>query len=228
VTLTEAPPYTYPSFNRSGLPGQIGSGVTVAAITRVRDNFLDLQVQAQTGLQGEWDTRQQELSKIEAIFPEPSDSGLGGTISKYWNAWQDVASDPTSTAARSALTEQAASLAMEINRDSMQLGMMASGIDSQVSAKVQSINDLAKQIATLNGQIQRVTVTGQNPNDLMDQRNQLLQQLSQIVPVSLLTRADGTMNVLVGGTDLVSNVYSRTTSTQTDADGHVQPASPSS
>jgi flagellar hook-associated protein 1 FlgK len=223
VTLTEAPPYTYPSFNRSGLPGQIGSGVTVAAITRVRDNFLDLQVQAQTGLQGEWDTRQQELSKIEAIFPEPSDSGLGGTISKYWNAWQDVASDPTSTAARSALTEQAASLAMEINRDSTQLGMMGSGIDSQVSAKVQSINDLAKQIATLNGQIQRVSVTGQNPNDLMDQRNQLLQQLSQIVPVSLLTRADGTMNVLVGGTDLVSNVYSRTISTQTDANGHVQP-----
>jgi flagellar hook-associated protein 1 FlgK len=108
VQLVEAAPYTYPAFNRSGMPGQIGSGVSVMAITRVRDNFLDLQVQAQTGLKGEWDTRQQELAKVEAILPEPSDSGLGSTISKFWNSWQDVAADPTSTAARAALTEQAA------------------------------------------------------------------------------------------------------------------------
>jgi flagellar hook-associated protein 1 FlgK len=223
VSLVASPPYTYPAFNRSGLPGQIGSGVTVAAITRVRDNFLDLQVQAQMGLKGQWDTRQQELAKIEALFPEPSDSGLGSVISKFWNAWQDVASDPTSTAARSALTEQAASLAMEINRDSTQLGMIASGLDSQVAQKVQTINDLANQIASLNGQIQRVSVSGDNPNDLMDQRNLLLQQLSQIVPVNVLTRADGTMSVLVGGTDLVSSVYARQVTIQTDANGHAQP-----
>jgi flagellar hook-associated protein 1 FlgK len=163
-------------------PGQIGSGVTVAAITRVRDNFLDLQVQAQTALKGEWDTRQQELAKVESIFPEPSDSGLGSAISKYWSAWQDVASDPTSTAARTALTEQAASLAMEMNRDSTQLGMIATGIDSQVSQQITTVNDLASQIASLNGQIQRVTVTGDHANDLMDQREQLLEQLSAIVP----------------------------------------------
>jgi flagellar hook-associated protein 1 FlgK len=224
VTLVEAPPYTYPSFNRSGLPGQIGSGVNVMAINRIRDTFLDLQVQAQTGLKGEWDTRQQELSKIEAIFPEPSSSGLGNTISKYWNAWQDVAADPTSTAARSALTEQAAALAMELNRDSTQLRMIATGIDAQVSQKVQTINDLASQIANLNSMIQRVSVTGDNPNDLMDQRNQLLEKLSQIVPVNVLTKTDGSISVLIGGTDLVSNVYTRAVTTQTDADGHTQPA----
>ena len=68
----------------------------------------------------------------------------------------------------SALTEQASSLAMEFNRDSTQLGMIASGIDAQVTQKVQTINDLAKQIASLNGQIQRVSVTGDNPNELPD------------------------------------------------------------
>ena len=160
VSLVESPPYTFPAFNRSGLPGQIGSGVTVTAITRVRDNFLDLQVQAQTALQGEWDTRQQQLAKVEAVFPEPSDTGLGSTLSKFWNAWQDVASDPTSTAARTALTEQASSLAMEMNRDSTQLKMIASGIDSQVGQQIQTVNDLATQIAALNSQIQRVTITG--------------------------------------------------------------------
>jgi flagellar hook-associated protein 1 len=223
VSIVEGSPYTFPAFNRSGLPGQIGSGVTVAAITRVRDNFLDLQVQAQTALKGEWDTRQQELAKIEALFPEPSDSGLGSVISKYWNAWQDVAADPTSTAARTALTEQASSLAMELNRDSTQLGMIATGIDGEVSQQIQTINDLAKQIASLNGQIQRVTVTGDHANDLMDQREQLLEQLNSIVPATVLTRQDGSISVQVGGTDLVSNVFSRTIGLQTDAAGHVSP-----
>jgi flagellar hook-associated protein 1 FlgK len=223
VTLVEAPPYTYPAFNRSGLPGQIGSGVSVAAVTRVRDRFLDQQVQAQSSLQGEWGTRQQQLAKIESIFPEPTDSGLGSVISKYYAAWQDVASDPTSTAARVSLTEQASSLAMELNRDSTQLGMIANGINTQVSQQVATVNNLASEIANLNGQIQRVTITGENPNDLLDQREQLLEQVSAIVPTTEQTQSDGTMTVLVGGVDLVSNVYARQMVAQTGPTGNVTP-----
>ncbi len=224
VSLVASPPYTYPAFNRSGLPGQIGSGVTVAAITRVRDNYLDLQVQSQTALQAEWDTRQQELAKVESIFPEPSDSSLGSTLSKYWSAWQDVAANPTSTAARTALTEKAASMAMELNRDATQLGMIGSGIDSQVSQQIITVNNLATQIASLNGQIQRVTITGDHANDLLDQREQLLEKLSAIVPSTAMTQPDGTLTVLVGGTDLVNGVYARQMAATTDlATGHVNP-----
>jgi flagellar hook-associated protein 1 FlgK len=223
VLLVESPPESIPAFNRSGLPGQIGSGVTVAAITRVRDVFLDQQVQAQSSIQGEWQTRQQELSKVEAIFPEPSSSGLGSVISKYYSAWQDVASSPTSSAARTALTEQASSLALALNSASTQLGMVSSGIDTQVGQQVQTINTLAGQIASLNGQIQRVTVAGGHANDLMDQREQLLEQLSGIVPTTVLTQPDGTMTVLVGGTDLVTNVHARAVTTQTNASGHTDP-----
>lgn len=223
VMLVEAPPYTIPAFDRSGLPGQIGSGVSVAAITRVRDTFLDQQVQAQTSLQGEWDTRDAELSKVESIFPEPSSSGLGNTISKYYSAWQDVAADPSSTAARSALTEQASSLAMQINSDAVQLGMVASGIDSKVTQQIATVNGLATQIANLNGQIQRVSIAGNNPNDLLDQRTQLLNQLSSILPSTVLTQKDGTITVEVGGTDLVSNVTSRAIVAGTNSTGHVVP-----
>jgi flagellar hook-associated protein 1 FlgK len=224
VTLVESPPYSLPAFNRTGMPGQVGSGVTVAAITRVRDSFLDLQVQVQAGLKGEWDTRQQQLAKIEAIFPEPSDSGLGGTISKYWNAWQDLAADPTSAAARSALTEQAASLAGEINRDSSQLSMVSAGVDSLVNDQVDTVNSLASQIASLNGQIMRVTGTGGHANDLMDQREQLLEKLTAIVPATVYSRQDGSVTVLVGGTDLVTNMSTRQLITQKDSSGNIVPA----
>jgi flagellar hook-associated protein 1 len=221
VSLVAAPPYTYPAMNKSGLPGQIGTGVTVASITRTRDNFLDLQLQAQTSIQGEWDTRQQELSKVETIFPEPSDSGLGGVISRFWSAWQDVAADPTSTSARTALAEQGASLALAINSDAHQLEMLANGIDTQITQKVQTINDLATQIAALNGQIQRVTVDGDHANDLLDQREQLLEQLNAIVPTATAVQADGTMTVLIGGTDLVSNIKARPVKTALDGAGHL-------
>jgi flagellar hook-associated protein 1 len=223
VRLVEAPPYTFPAFNRTGLPGQIGSGVSTQSITRVRDNFLDLQVQAQTSLQGEWSTRQQQLSKIESIFPEPSDSGLGSVISKYYSAWQDVAGDPSSTAARTTLTEQAASLALELNRDSTQLSAVGTGINQQVTQQVATLNDLASQLANLNGQIQRVTITGENANDLQDQREQLLEQVSAIVPTTVMTQQDGTMTVLVGGVDLVSNVQARKIVASTDPAGNVTP-----
>ena len=223
VRLVESAPYTFPAFNRSGLPGQIGSGVTVQSITRVRDTFLDLQVQAQTALKGEWDARQAQLSKIESIFPEPSDSGLGSVISKYYSAWQDVASDPSSTAARTAMTEQASSLTLELNRDATQLGAVRTDINQQVSQQVLTVNDVASQIADLNGQIQRVTVTGENPNDLMDQREQLLEQLSAIVPARVDTKTDGTITVLVGGVDLVNNVTARKVVAATDSSGNVTP-----
>jgi flagellar hook-associated protein 1 FlgK len=223
VSLVESPSYTIPAFDRSGLPGQIGTGVTVAAITRVRDTFLDGQVQAQTALQSEWSTRDQELSKVESIFPEPSSSSLGNSISKYFSAWQDVAADPSSMSARTALTEQASSLAMQINSDSTQLGMVSSGIDSEVSQQITSVNNIATQIASLNGQIQRVTISGNNPNDLLDQRTQLLTQLSAILPATVMTQNDGTISVEVGGTDLVSNVTTRQLVAGTNSAGHITP-----
>ena len=223
VNLEESIPWTYPSFTRSGLPGQVGTGVTVASITRVHDNFLDAQVQQQTALQNQWDTRNQLLSKIQSIFPEPSTTGLGSAMSAYYSAWQDVANDPSSTAARTSMTEQAANLAMDLNSASGQLKIAAQGIDTQISQQVVSVNDLATQIASINGQIQRVSISGSNPNDLLDQREQLLEKLNAIVPTTELTRSDGTLSVLVGGVDLVSNVNARQITTTTDASGNVNP-----
>ncbi len=97
VTLVESAPFSYPAFNRSGLPGQLGTGVSVATIERVRDSFLDLQVRSQLTLQGQWQTRSDELAKVESVFPEPGGSGLGTALNTFWNAWQDLAADPTST-----------------------------------------------------------------------------------------------------------------------------------
>ncbi|HEX8941064.1 MAG TPA: flagellar hook-associated protein FlgK [Candidatus Limnocylindrales bacterium] len=223
VELIAGEPYSYPAFNRSGLPGQIGTGVTVAQIQRVRDAFLDGQLREQLGLQGQWQTRSDELAKVETILPEPASSGLGSALSTFWNAWQDVATDPSSTAARTALLEQAATLAQRFGSAAGQLKSLIGGQDYQVGQQVASVNDLAARIASLNAQIQRVAVTGDQPNDLADQRDQLLAQLSTILPVDVQPQADGTVNVLVGGTDLVSGLRARAVTTAPDAVGHAVP-----
>ena len=223
VTLVASEPYTYPAFNRSGLPGQIGTGVSVATISRVRDAFLDSQLRTQTALQGAATSRSDFLSQLESVFPEPAGSGLGSVISDFWNAWQDVAADPTSTAARAALVEQVGTLASRFNRDATQLSSVIDSVDNLVSQDVGTVNQLATQIAGLNAQIQRVSISGDHPNDLQDQRDLLLDQLAKLTSFSLEPQSDGTVRVLLGGTDLVSGDQARAISTGTDANGHLVP-----
>lgn len=200
----------------------------MATIERVRDSFLDLQIRSQLALQGQWQTRSDELAKVEAAFPEPNGSGLGTALNSFWNAWQDLAADPQSTAARSALVGQAGTLAQQFSSDAGQLQGVIDGADYQVGQQVSQVNTLASQIASLNAQIQRVSVTGDHPNDLQDQRDKLLDQLSQIVPVTTVPQTDGTVSVLVGGIDLVSGDRARTMTTVPDANGHQVPSWPSS
>jgi flagellar hook-associated protein 1 FlgK len=223
VRLVASAPFPFPTFNRSGLPGQIGTGVSVASIERARDAFLDIQIRSQGELAGYWDTRRDELSKVESIFPEPSGSGLGDVLSKFWSAWQDVAADPTSMAARAALTEQAATLASRLNRDSGQLTSLTAGINAQLTGGVNEVNDIARQLAALNDQIQRVVVSGNNANDLADQRDVLLDRLSALVPITVDPQADGSTTVLIGGTDLVNHGTARTVVAGSVGPGNIQP-----
>lgn len=223
VNLVASPPFDYPAFNKSGLPGQIGTGVTVAAIERVRDAFLDVQIRSQLALQGQWETRRDQLAQVESVFPEPGGAGLGDVLGRFWNAWQDLAADPGSTATRAAVVAQAGTLAQRLANDASQLKTLADGVDYQVGQQVAQINALASRIATLNGQIQQVTVSGDHPNDLADQRDLLLDQLNRILPVTVDQRADGTVTVLAGGTDLVQHGTVRPVAIAPDASGHALP-----
>jgi flagellar hook-associated protein 1 FlgK len=225
VSLVASDPYSYPAFNRSGQPGQVGTGVSVSTITRVRDAFTDLQLREQIPLEAAWTARRDELGKVEVVFPEPDPiGGLGAALGKFWDVWQNLATDPSSSTGRATVVESAATLASRINSSAAQLVSLRQGIDLQVSQDVATVNDLAAQIAALNTQIQRVSVGGDHPNDLQDQRDKLLDQLAAFIPVKLEPQADGTVTVLVGGTDLVNGGRTRTISTTMDGSGHLHPA----
>ena len=221
VRLVAAPPFSYPAFNRSGF-GQLGTGVAIAAVERVRDAFLDAEIRTQVGASAAWATRRDGLARVETILPEPSTAGLGSALARFWAAWHDVAAEPTSIAARTALVEQAATLASGINRVARQLADLSTSLDGELRDRIGEVNDLASRIATLNAQIQRVVVTGERANDLEDARDRLLEELSELVSVGVERQADGTVTVLVGGTDLVSGNTARRVVVGTDGAGHVE------
>jgi flagellar hook-associated protein 1 FlgK len=222
--IVAAPPFSLPTFNRSGLPGQLGTGVQIVSINRIRDAFLDVQVNEQVAASGYWSARESALTAVEAAFPEPSGAGLGAVLSRFWSAWEDVAADPGSTAARTAVLAEAQTLATRFSRDAGQLATVIADTDNQVRVGVDEINDIATRIASLNRQIQGVVVAGDHANDLEDQRDQLLEQLNALVPTQNVRLPDGTVQVLIGGTDLVDHDRFRALVVEPDASGHAVPS----
>lgn len=209
VSLVAGDPFSYPTMNRTGQPGQIGSGVNVSLIGRVRDAFVDLQLRQESSRSAAWTWRNEQLDRLQDVFPEPGSSGLGGSLTKFWNAWQDAAADPSSSAARNAVLQQSAALATDLNSASRQVNSLITAQTEAVTQGINEINTLAIQIATLNGDIRKVAVTGDQPNDLMDQRDLLFDRLAELVPATLETQRDGTVKVLIGGTDLVNGDTTR-------------------
>jgi len=175
---------TLPLSNGSGV-GQIGTGAEVASITRVRDSFLDYQIRKEKSISSQYSAREEFLSQVEAIFNEPSPTGLSNDLSGFWDAWSQLASNPESTTARTLVVSNAKSLASSINQIYDQLSELQDNAGLIVKQDVFTIGGILDQIKELNAQIKAVYVSGQTPNDLLDRRDLLLDQLSEMFDINV-------------------------------------------
>lgn len=176
--LVTTTPFSAPSFTSMAGPGQFGTGVEVASVTRVRNHFLDYQVRNETSKQGEYEIKYETLSKVEGILNEPSDSGLTKIMSDFFKAWQDVSNSPADSNARTVLAQKTDALTGALNSYYNQLTKMKEDACESIKQTVFDVNSLLSQIDTINQEIIQVSVAGQSPNDLMDRRDLLLDQLS--------------------------------------------------
>ena len=189
--------YSVPSIMSPVGPGQLGTGVTVQNIMRSRDGLLDGQFRFANQSAGQWSTLDTQMNQVQSIFTEPSPTGLGTKLNTFWNTWQQVADDPTNVGARSALQQSSISLVNAFNGASQQLTQAQIAADTSVTGVVNDVNTLTSQIANLNGQIRTVLANNQQPNDLMDQRDLLIDHLSNLVPITYgnANPPDGTITV---------------------------------
>ncbi|EJP6470973.1 flagellar hook-associated protein FlgK [Clostridium botulinum] len=178
VELQTTRPYCKPSMNSTAGPGQVGTGVQIVAINRVRDSFLDYQTRVELGVQGQFVSRDKFLSQIENILNEPTDVGISKLFNKFFDAWQDLSTAADTSNARSVVMQQASALADELNHTFNELSKLKENTQMEIKQTVFEVNSILNQLNQLNQEIIQVKVAGQQPNDLMDRRDLLLDKLS--------------------------------------------------
>jgi flagellar hook-associated protein 1 FlgK len=192
INLTEAVP-------QSNGAATIGAGVVVSGINRAFSQAAANQLNTSQSSLGQLNALQNYSGQIDNLFGTTV-GGLSTALQSFYSAFSDVANNPTSTASRQALIGQAQSVASAFQNASGALNSLNTDVNSRITADVTQINSIAKAISALNGQIVTGTAQdgGQPPNELLDQRDQLVSSLSQLVGFSTTTDPNGALNVFVG------------------------------
>ncbi len=196
--------YTLPGMNMPAGAGQLGTGVEIEKIERIRDNFIDNQIQQKKQLQGEWSKRYDGLHQIESIFNEPSDSSLSSALSKFWQSLEDLSNNPENTAVRTTVKDRALTLVDTFHSLHWQLNDYKESLNDGVVTTVGDINSIINRIADINDQVIKIKGSNQNPNDLLDERDLLFEKLNEKVNVSGRQDARGNLNISLSGINIVT------------------------
>ena len=194
--------------------GFLGTGVMVGAIERERDAFLDQQVRYSSSLVGDASTQSSILGQVESAFNEPSGSGLNSAMTAFFNSFQDLSTHPEDSSSRNSVLQQGALLSESFHRLSQNLTQLRQSLKSDISSKVESINSLSSEISDLDVKIASARVTSGSPNDLLDQRDQKIEELSKLANVTSSPQADGSVIVSLGGMVIASSAGGVTLGTQ--------------
>jgi flagellar hook-associated protein 1 FlgK len=184
--------------------GYLGTGVTVASVDQVRDSFLDQQVRYSNAAVGDATSQQGILGQVEAAFNEPSTSGLSSSMTAFFNSFQDLSTHPEDPSSRNAVIQQGNLMSQTFHRLHDNLAELDQSLQEDVQTKISTINQLASQISDLDTRITSATANGGAPNDLMDQRNQKIEDLSKLVNVTVASDNSGSVMVSVNGMVIAS------------------------
>ncbi len=179
--------------------GYMGQGVTVDNVKRIYNEFIASQVtQAQTR-SSQLNTYYSQIGQIDNLLADPS-AGLSPALQDFFKGVQDLASNPADPASRQALLSNGQALVARFQSLDSRLGELRDGVNSQITSSVTLVNSYASQIAALNDSIVRAETAsnGRLPNDLLDQRDQLVAQLNQEVRATVVKQGDGAYNVFIG------------------------------
>jgi len=178
--------------------GFFGKGVDVVTVQRASDAFLNTQAQVASSMSAMDGARSSNLQQLETVFP-PGDSGMGAAVGSFMNAFVDLANSPADSSARQVILSDAAEVADRFSTAGDQLDRLQSGVTADLTSSVAEVNQMAAQVATLNGSIAALRGSSSAPNDLLDQRDQLIKKIGNHIKVSTIAANDGTMGVFIAG-----------------------------
>ncbi len=199
--------------------GNTGNGVKIHGVEHIRDLFLTGQYRQENGSLGNWEFAQKTVSQIEGFFNEPHDNSLGDVLDQFWKAWNTLSGSADEPQARNALIQQTNVLANSFHQLDRQFRELRQNIDTTIGDRVLQLNQLGKQIANLNLQISYQELGTQKANDLRDQRDVLIDELSKYADVSVLERENGTTAVMIGSMAFVDGANYLKIGTKVEYDG---------
>lgn len=197
--LVTTTPYTMPSMDSSCTAGQLGTGVTVESIDRIRDSFLDYQIRVENGVNGQYTAKDKYLSQVENILNEPTDSGISSLMSDFFNSWQNLTSSSQNS---STVAQQAYQLTNDLNSVYSQLTSVKDNANSETKNVVVNVNNMLTEISQLSKQIKDVEMVGNNPNDLLDKRDLLLDNLSKEFGITIDSKNYGGIDVTTSNSSI--------------------------
>jgi flagellar hook-associated protein 1 FlgK len=209
IEMSAFEPIYMPGLNRAETPGQLGQGAVVERIQRVRDQLLDKQIVAQSSAEGYWQARDPYIRMMDQIYLEPGQKSIRSKMDEFWDAWEELAAYPADNAQRTAVLERGKTLIDGIHHRYQALKGMQVMADEDIQLTVARVNELSGEIASLNREVTRVKAMGDNPNDLMDRRDLLVDQLSSIVDVTVDGRDPDEFMVHTAGLVLVQGKIGR-------------------
>ncbi len=171
--------------------GMIGSGVSVKEITQIRSQYYDEKFRFNTSLAGKYESRSYYMNEVQTYLNEIELDGFTTTFDSMYDSLQELSKDPANLTVRAELTNTAQSLCEYFNSLSTNLTRIQQECNYEVKNQVTRINSLATQVANLTMQINTVEVGGQNANDLRDQRENLIDELSKMINVEVTERPIG-------------------------------------
>ena len=178
--------------------GFFGKGVNVATVQRAHSEFLTREAATSKSVAAADEARSAQLTQLEKVFPL-GEAGLGYAASQMFNALVDVANKPSDTSSRQVVLARAGEFASKLATAGGQIETLQRGVTEELKASVTQANMLATRVAELNQRIASATGSGQTPNDLLDQRDQAISELSAYVQVTRIDAGDGTVSLFVGG-----------------------------
>lgn len=185
--------------------GQMGNGVDIKGVVRLRNEFLDQQVVDRISDVGKFQMIDTSLERVENIFNEPTDNAINGTLDKFFAAWNDLANNPADYSAREAVKTSAQVLVAQMHTTASQLLDYKLSINEKVSSEVELINGLAKDIKKLNDEVATAELggAGQKANDSRDRRQEAIRALAEKIPIEYVEDKQGRVTVTTNGIVLI-------------------------
>ena len=204
IANVNTPGYTRQAVVLSNIPGQFtgsgyyGKGVETLTVRRLYDEFLTRQAATSQAVASSDATRYSYMQQLESLFPS-GPNGLGASVSDMLNAYSDITNAPTDLTARAVALARADEMAHRFRSTAEAINELRMGTTSQLRIDATAINNLAGQIAKTNEQIAIAMGSGHTPNDLLDQRDQLIRDLNKYVQTTNIKADDGSLSIFLAG-----------------------------